>query len=183
MSWQKCDNAEPYSLAVPAVLIGALGAVHVWLGLSVLALALPSEAVALLWLFLLRSWQTVQIDARTADSLVLSMDRRNRFLINEVPRSKSGAGRHKREGGSSCYPRKCGTRSVGRNLLYGGGSGAQNSGQAQEHRYTCFRSVKMPGCLYIELQDDYGKHLEILVFYRYYQRQFYRRLLSQLAFL
>ncbi|MFK8030546.1 MAG: hypothetical protein AB8G18_09925 [Gammaproteobacteria bacterium] len=181
MSWQKCDNAESYSLSVPALVTLTLGALHLWLGLSVLVLELPSEAIAMLWLLLLRSWIRVRRNAHLAGSLALSLDARDRLLVNEVSRTNRCKPDPDRERAWSTICTQNGTNEASRNLLYVDGVRTQHQGHTREQQYTCCRSVKMPGCIYMDLLDDYGKRLEILIFYRYHQREFYLRLLRHLA--
>lgn len=205
MSWQKCDDVEAYSLAIPASLTLMLGVLHLWAGVSVFALELPADAAVLMALLVVRSWRQVQSEAGARRSLRLSIDRAERIVLHEELRNSF-------TGGASARIRdRFARRDLQESAAFGGAqrrpppmregdlvAAAADSGRgafkaaspshdydAEEYRetragleqtYTVRRSVRLPGCIHATLRDVRGKHLEILVFYRYDQRQIYRRL-------
>ncbi len=181
MSWQKCEKAEYYSLAIPNGVVLFLGFLHLWLGASYFWLDLPADLTVLLCILTLRSWKRVRAQVEKVAQLELQVEEKGRFYIHECSRRLECRKR------SSVEPGDCIRRLRFSDFLMNEMAetvvtkrqGQNDSCVSQQ--YTCCRSVKVPGCVHLTLVSKSAKPLEILVFYRYYQRQFYRRLLRQLA--
>ncbi len=182
MSWQKCVTAETYSLAVPPLVVVALNVIHLLMGLSSFGLELPPDCTVVLWLSLFRSWRQTLAFVQLNAGRVFWLDTKGRIYFDEAPRS---LGSHNALDGVRLSPEveyhsKAG--SVLNRLERLRPVAVTTLGVDGQKHYTCCRSVRVPGCVAITLVKNHGKPLEILVFYRYHQRQFYRRLIRHLAY-
>lgn len=162
MSWQPCGAAEScYSLAVPAALGRVVDWLHAVVALSTLTLFVPTDVLTLLWLGIWRSWRLTRRQQARVQGWTLRLDRKGRIHIDDTVRSQIGT-RPNRLIGAVTPDRERLAARVG-------------------FSYTVCRSLRVPGCVCLQLADDCGKRLEILVFYRYHQRQIYQRLWRFLA--
>ncbi len=183
MSWQKCDNANTCSLAVPATVVLLLDLLHLWVGLSLFWLQVTPDLTVLLLVLVARSWKTMHRRLDGAAQLELRVDQNGLFYVNECSRrwpSESPA--------DELVDDDCAAHLFIAHQVNDVPESVVTQRQATEdaeapQRYTCCRSVRVPGCILLTLVDGSAKPLEILVFYRYHQRQFYRHLLRQLAFM
>ncbi len=182
MSWQKCVTGECYSLAVPLPVVAALRTLHLLIAISTFGLELPADCTVLLWLVVFRSWrQSKRVIAVNAD-LAVSLDRKGRFQLHERPRSLISH--------NALWTERCDSGRAGLTTFKSGPDKYESTSQVTRRHgsdtvsphYTCCRSARVPGCIAMTLVTGYGKPLEILVFYRYHQREFYRRLVRHLAY-
>ncbi len=182
MSWQKCENAETLPLAVPAAVILVLDLLHLWVCLSLFLLQVPPDLTVLLLVLVARSWTKMYRRLDRTAQLELRIDPKGLFYVNEYPRrwASENSG-HERVVEDHAVPLFIATQvNDAPETVVTQRQGTEDAEALQQ--YTCCRSVRVPGCILLTLVDGSAKPLEILVFYRYYQRQFYRRLLRQLAF-
>ncbi len=182
MSWQKCVAGESYSLAVPPPVVVSLTVVHLISAVSTLAVTLPAELTVLLWLVVFRSWRHTRGYVAANARRVVLWDQKGRITLHERPRSlvSHNIASEDQEG----LHRRRAEISKTRSDQYENLSQIMRPAccDAGPLHYTCCRSVRVPGCIAMTLTSDYGKPLEILVFYRYHQREFYRRLVRHLSY-
>lgn len=182
MSWHRCVTAETYPLAIPGVVVLALGAGHLLALVITAAAGLAPDLIVLVWLLVVRSWHHTRRTVQAIDGAVLSIGARGRILIHETSRrlaDESGAA-------ARCAGTVAGERTNGPgarpNPMWPDDVGERPKHGVIVSEYTCCRSVQIPGCVSLTLVTGHGKLLEILVFYRYDQRQFYHRLRRFLAY-
>ncbi|MEM7084296.1 MAG: hypothetical protein AAF465_16330 [Pseudomonadota bacterium] len=172
MSWLPCVDSKPYPLAVPMVARALLVAVH-GLVLAVLPfLDLPPEGIALSVIWVARSASATRRMLRRQQRGQIALDEKGRLRVTERPifaRARTPLGRQRNDSEAAV------ARTHNRSVKYENRRSWNSVGDARGD-YTVSRSVEGPGCIAIKLRQEHGKHLEILVFYRYDQRQFYARL-------